>query len=260
MSEFSHPDPFRIPPPTATSPSALRIPTSSSSSGGIDGGYMASGSGGIGVTDQASATAATKYYMEGGGQRRITPPFSPNDVGRETTREHNTRTMGLASEPGYYYTDPNTGALVPLSPPPEATNAHQNPIAQSSSSQIPEANSRKRATYGGPPTHRTNTTPSPPTMTPEYTLHPSIAAYQTAHPRRALINFGPYILLQTLGEGEFGKVKLGVHQEYGEEVAVKLIRRGSVDNQVRLSKVEREIEVLKVSSKVWEWETTWAGA
>ncbi len=85
-------------------------------------------------------------------------------------------------------------------------------------------------------------------MTPEYTLHPSIAAYQTAHPRRALINFGPYILLQTLGEGEFGKVKLGVHQEYGEEVAVKLIRRGSVDNQVRLSKVEREIEVLKVRS------------
>lgn len=29
---------------------------------------------------------------------------------------------------------------------------------------------------------------------------------------------GPYKLLQTLGEGEFGKVKLGVHAETGQEV------------------------------------------
>lgn len=82
--------------------------------------------------------------------------------------------------------------------------------------------------------------------TSEHSIHPSISAYQRAHPRRPLINFGPYILLQTLGEGEFGKVKLGVHKDYGEEVAVKLIRRGSVDNDTRLTKVEREIDVLKV--------------
>jgi hypothetical protein len=30
--------------------------------------------------------------------------------------------------------------------------------------------------------------------------------------------FGPYLLLQTLGEGEFAKVKLGMHAESGEEV------------------------------------------
>lgn len=30
--------------------------------------------------------------------------------------------------------------------------------------------------------------------------------------------FGPYLLLQTLGEGEFAKVKLGMHAETGEEV------------------------------------------
>lgn len=88
--------------------------------------------------------------------------------------------------------------------------------------------------------------PNPLSWSSEYVLHPAIAAYQQAHPRRALVNFGPYILLQTLGEGEFGKVKLGIHKDYGEEVAVKLIRRGSVDNHLRLSKVEREIEVLKV--------------
>ncbi|KAF8904724.1 kinase-like domain-containing protein [Gymnopilus junonius] len=49
----------------------------------------------------------------------------------------------------------------------------------------------------------------------------------------------------TLGEGEFGKVKLGLHSQWGEEVAVKLIRRGNVDSTLRMSKVEREIEVLK---------------
>ena len=57
--------------------------------------------------------------------------------------------------------------------------------------------------------------------------------------------FGPYLLLQTLGEGEFGKVKLGLHAQWGEEVAVKLISRGSIDSDARMSKVEREIEVLR---------------
>ncbi|KIY48544.1 Pkinase-domain-containing protein, partial [Fistulina hepatica ATCC 64428] len=63
--------------------------------------------------------------------------------------------------------------------------------------------------------------------------------------RRAIPKFGPYLLLQTLGEGEFGKVKLGLHSQWGEEVAVKLIRRGTIDTVVRMSKVEREIEVLR---------------
>lgn len=61
-----------------------------------------------------------------------------------------------------------------------------------------------------------------------------------------MIAFGPYVLLQTLGEGEFGKVKLGVHTEFGVEVAIKLIRRGNLQDEVRASKVEREIDVLKV--------------
>ena len=77
--------------------------------------------------------------------------------------------------------------------------------------------------------------------------HPAAVAFATAHPRRTIPKFGPYLLLQTLGEGEFGKVKLGLHGQWGEEVAVKLIRRGNVDNPLRMSKVEREIEVLRVS-------------
>jgi protein-serine/threonine kinase len=78
-------------------------------------------------------------------------------------------------------------------------------------------------------------------------VHPAVAAYQAEHPRRQLLHFGRYVLLQTLGEGEFGKVKLGVHSEFGEEVAVKLIKKGNLDSEVRASKVEREIDVLRVS-------------
>lgn len=76
--------------------------------------------------------------------------------------------------------------------------------------------------------------------------HPAAIAYAANHPRRTIPKFGPYLLLQTLGEGEFGKVKLGLHTNWGEEVAVKLIKRHNIDSAVRMSKVEREIEVLRV--------------
>ena len=46
--------------------------------------------------------------------------------------------------------------------------------------------------------------------------------YQLYHyhppPGRKPTVFGPYLLLQTLGEGEFGKVKLGIHIKTGHEV------------------------------------------
>jgi serine/threonine protein kinase len=85
--------------------------------------------------------------------------------------------------------------------------------------------------------------------------HPAAVSYAAAHPRRSIPKFGPYLLLQTVGEGEFGKVKLGLHSQWGEEVAVKLIRRGNIDSSVRMSKVEREIEVLRVSVLLRRW--TW---
>lgn len=87
-------------------------------------------------------------------------------------------------------------------------------------------------------------------LSDEYVLHPSVHAFKQAHPTRPMIALGHYILLQTLGEGEFGKVKLGVHSDYGVEVAIKLIRRGTLDDEQRASKVEREIEVLRVRFQV----------
>ncbi|TGZ77040.1 kinase-like protein [Ascodesmis nigricans] len=61
--------------------------------------------------------------------------------------------------------------------------------------------------------------------------------------------FGDYILGQTLGEGEFGKVKLGWRRDGGVQVAIKLIRRDSVSpHPNRLSKIYREIAILRTLS------------
>ncbi|KAI1005809.1 hypothetical protein K3495_g2411 [Podosphaera aphanis] len=60
------------------------------------------------------------------------------------------------------------------------------------------------------------------------------------------IKFGEYYLGGTLGEGEFGKVKMGWKQEGGVQVAIKLIRRDSVGtNPSRLTKIYREISILR---------------
>ncbi|KAL9116183.1 MAG: hypothetical protein Q9227_000554 [Pyrenula ochraceoflavens] len=64
--------------------------------------------------------------------------------------------------------------------------------------------------------------------------------------RRKDIKFGEYVLGQTLGEGEFGKVKLGWKKDGSVQVAIKLIRRESVQsNPSRLPKIYREIAILR---------------
>ncbi|KAK6533335.1 hypothetical protein TWF694_002286 [Orbilia ellipsospora] len=61
--------------------------------------------------------------------------------------------------------------------------------------------------------------------------------------------FGNYILGQTLGEGEFGKVKLGWRKDGGVQVAIKLIRRDTLaPHPNRLSKIYREISILRTLS------------
>lgn len=64
--------------------------------------------------------------------------------------------------------------------------------------------------------------------------------------RRKETRFGEYILGQTLGEGEFGKVKLGWKKNGEVQVAIKLIRRESLgQNPSRLPKIYREVTILR---------------
>ncbi|KAE8146458.1 kinase-like protein [Aspergillus avenaceus] len=64
--------------------------------------------------------------------------------------------------------------------------------------------------------------------------------------KRKETTFGQYMLGQTLGEGEFGKVKLGWKKDGSIQVAIKLIRRESLgSNPSRLPKIYREISILR---------------
>ncbi|KAK5163796.1 uncharacterized protein LTR77_010470 [Saxophila tyrrhenica] len=57
---------------------------------------------------------------------------------------------------------------------------------------------------------------------------------------------GDYILGQTLGEGEFGKVKMGWKKDSTVQVAIKLIKKDQVQgNPTRLPKIYREIGILR---------------
>lgn len=70
--------------------------------------------------------------------------------------------------------------------------------------------------------------------------------YSSSSGRRKETTFGDYILGQTLGEGEFGKVKLGWKKDGSVQVAIKLIRRESLgSNPSRLPKIYREISILR---------------
>ncbi|XP_037875227.1 serine/threonine-protein kinase BRSK2 [Bombyx mori] len=56
---------------------------------------------------------------------------------------------------------------------------------------------------------------------------------------------GPFRLEKTLGKGQTGLVKLGVHCVTGKKVAIKIINREKLSESV-LTKVEREIAIMKL--------------
>ena len=71
------------------------------------------------------------------------------------------------------------------------------------------------------------------------------SADKSDRPRKEIL-FGEYVLGQTLGEGEFGKVKMGWKKTGGVQVAIKLIKRETVaENPNRLPKIYREIAILR---------------
>ncbi len=56
---------------------------------------------------------------------------------------------------------------------------------------------------------------------------------------------GQYMLGKTIGEGTFGKVKIGIHLPTGEKVAVKILEKSKIKEQADVRRVNREIKILK---------------
>ncbi|MCJ1309638.1 hypothetical protein MMC25_003298 [Agyrium rufum] len=76
--------------------------------------------------------------------------------------------------------------------------------------------------------------------------HRSRQDHSASAARRKETKFGEYVLGQTLGEGEFGKVKLGWKKDGSVQVAIKLIRRENLTtNPNRQNKIYREISILR---------------
>jgi len=57
--------------------------------------------------------------------------------------------------------------------------------------------------------------------------------------------FGRYIILHTIGKGEFGKVKLAYDPQKDIEVAIKFIKRSNITSAQKQAKLEREINILQ---------------
>jgi len=59
---------------------------------------------------------------------------------------------------------------------------------------------------------------------------------------------GKYLLFEVIGEGAFGKVKLGVHEDTGDHVAVKIMDKTHIKRHEMSFNVRREIAIMKALS------------
>ena len=66
----------------------------------------------------------------------------------------------------------------------------------------------------------------------------------TAPPKE--VDIGDYTIGKTIGEGTFGKVKLGVHKMTSEKVAIKILEKKRIIDVADIERVSREIHILKL--------------
>ncbi|CAK92709.1 unnamed protein product (macronuclear) [Paramecium tetraurelia] len=61
-------------------------------------------------------------------------------------------------------------------------------------------------------------------------------------------NFNPlqnYVVDKTLGQGTFGKVKMGIHKCTNEKVAIKILEKEKIENEADYVRIQREIHILR---------------
>ncbi|KAK9459898.1 kinase-like domain-containing protein [Lipomyces oligophaga] len=100
-----------------------------------------------------------------------------------------------------------------------------------------------------PPTSSTIISTDPSSIPPSSSvMYPDVAVVDMLPTGKETVKFGNYFLGSTLGEGEFGKVKLGWRRDgkSPSEVAVKLIKKENVPpGSDREARFQREIVVLR---------------
>eukprot|EP00732_Lithocolla_globosa_P003556 Lithocolla_globosa_v1_NODE_2903_length_1830_cov_9.584225.p1 type:complete len:595 gc:universal NODE_2903_length_1830_cov_9.584225:31-1815(+) len=59
---------------------------------------------------------------------------------------------------------------------------------------------------------------------------------------------GNYMVEKTIGQGTYGKVKLGYQLQNREKVAIKVIEKASIENERQVKRIQKEIRFLKLLS------------
>ena len=57
---------------------------------------------------------------------------------------------------------------------------------------------------------------------------------------------GHYFIEQVIGEGTFGKVRMGTHKLTREKVAIKILEKSKITDVTDVERVAREIHILKL--------------
>lgn len=57
---------------------------------------------------------------------------------------------------------------------------------------------------------------------------------------------GAYRVDKTIGQGTYGKVKLGFHIVTGEKVAIKVIQKSTIENDRQIKRIQKEVRFLKL--------------
>ncbi|KAH6583699.1 hypothetical protein BASA60_001320, partial [Batrachochytrium salamandrivorans] len=75
---------------------------------------------------------------------------------------------------------------------------------------------------------------------------PKPASPGNAGPSDVEIIVGSYRLDRTIGQGTYGKVRLGIHITTDEKVAVKIIEKAQIQSVKQVARLQREIRFLKL--------------
>ncbi|KAI5969309.1 FAP1 [Candida margitis] len=144
-------------------------------------------------------------------------------------------------------TQDDTFSTTEEAPPRRSSSRHSSSSSQNPNSQVPRI--IPELPVGAATTNSySNQAQTIPTSASSSTISSQMHSGMQKRVQRE-VRFGAYILGSTLGEGEFGKVKLGWRKDgkYPSQVAIKLVKRSTIvkdsDSEV---KIHREINSLKL--------------